>query len=354
MARYIGMDVHATTTSIAVIGPSGRRLGFHVVETNGKVIVEVLRTVAPPRYVCIEEGTHSSWLYEVLVPHTEQTVVSTVSEKRRPTRSKSDESDAFELAEKLRTNSIKTPVFKQVGEYGKLRELSRVYTMQMRDFVRVQNRIKAIFRSRAIAISGDAIYQPENRQRLVNKLPLNYRQAAYLLLDQYDALEQIHQKSRDKTLKEAREHSAIKLLATVPGIGEIRATQLARVIITPHRFRTNRQLWKYAGLAVVTNNSSDWVIDKRGQFIRSEVQHTRGLNRDYNSILKDVFKAAATTVIMKADPNCPLYRHYSTMIANKIKPNLAKLTLARQIASITYTIWKKEEKYNPAKVTTSS
>ena len=39
MKRYIGLDVHAASTTFAVIGESGKRLGTHVVETNGQALV---------------------------------------------------------------------------------------------------------------------------------------------------------------------------------------------------------------------------------------------------------------------------------------------------------------------------
>jgi transposase len=350
MTRYIGLDVHATSTTAAVMGPSGKRIGCHVVETNGKVLVELMRTIAPPRHVCLEEGTHSSWLYEVLTPHVEQIVVMAQSKKRGAMRSKSDQIDAFELADKLRTNSVRTPVYKQLGPFGRLRELCRAYTMQTSDTVRVQNRIKSMFRSRALPTPGKAIYQPEQRDEWIAKLPIKCHHAARLLLEQYDAQEKIRAKGQKLMLQEAQRHSAFKLLVTIPGIGPIRAVQLARIIISPHRFRSRSQLWKYAGFAVVTHGSAEWVMDKRGKYFRDTVQKTRGLNRDHNAALKDVFKGAATSVIMQADASCPLYRHYSAMIANKIKPNLAKLTLARQIAAITLAIWKKEEVYKPNKV----
>jgi hypothetical protein len=42
------------------------------------------------------------------------------------------------------------------------------------------------------------------------------------------------------------------------------------------------------------------------------------------------------------------------MIANKTKPNLAKLTIAREIAVITLSLWKKEAAYDPAKLIKNS
>jgi len=64
------------------------------------------------------------------------------------------------------------------------------------------------------------------------------------------------------------------------------------------------------------------------------VQQTRGLNINFNRTLKWIFKGAATTVIQQAGDD-PLYAHYHDMLASGTKPNLARLTLARQIASIT-------------------
>ena len=40
------------------------------------------------------------------------------------------------------------------------------------------------------------------------------------------------------------------------------------------------------------------------------------------------------------------------MIANKTKPNLAKLTIARQIAAITLSLWKKEVAYDEKAIQT--
>ena len=38
MERYIGLDAHASSCTLAVVGPSGKRLGSHVVETNARAL----------------------------------------------------------------------------------------------------------------------------------------------------------------------------------------------------------------------------------------------------------------------------------------------------------------------------
>ncbi len=60
MDRYIGLDAHALSGTLAVIGPSGKRLKSMVVETNGHALVEAIRGISGRRHVCLEEGTQSA------------------------------------------------------------------------------------------------------------------------------------------------------------------------------------------------------------------------------------------------------------------------------------------------------
>ena len=117
--------------------------------------------------------------------------------------------------------------------------------------------------------------------------------------------------------------------------------------MTPYRFRTRRQFWAYCGLGIVMRSSSDYVRDSRGQWVHANVQTTRGLNLNRNALLKYVFKGAATTVIGQG--TTALSDQYARLLANGVKPNLAKLTVARRIAAIVLTLWKTNQEYDPTK-----
>jgi hypothetical protein len=80
---------------MAVLGPSGRKLSSQVIETNGRALIEAIKTIPKPRHLCMEEGCQSSWLYEVLSPHVDELVVTGVTQSRGP---KSDARDALGLA----------------------------------------------------------------------------------------------------------------------------------------------------------------------------------------------------------------------------------------------------------------
>ena len=69
----------------------------------------------------------------------------------------------------------------------------------------------------------------------------------------------------------------------------------------------------------------------------------RGLNKDHNHELKDIFKGAAMRASIAAGP---LHDFYEALLAKGRKPTMARLTLARKIAAITLIIWKKEVRFD--------
>jgi transposase len=351
MEKYIGMDVHATSCTAAVMNAQGKRLGSHVIATSGAALVEFLKTQTGTIHLCIEEGTQSTWLAEILSPHVEQMVVTHVSESRGQ---KNDERDAFTLAERLRTGTLETCVFKQVGRFGTLRQLVRAHAMIVQDTARVQHRIKSLLRSRGLPATGKSMYNTARRAEYLAALPASARHAAELLFAQYDAVVPIRDRAHKELVAEAHRHPETRWLESCPGIGEIRAAQIAAVVVEPERFRTRRQFWSYCGLGIVMRSSADWVQTAQGKWTRAQVKQTRGLNQNHNHMLKYVFKGAATSVLQIQNSQEPLRASYERMLAGGTKPNLAKVTLARKLAAIALALWKKKEVYDPAKWTTTS
>jgi hypothetical protein len=121
MERYIGMDVHAASCTLAVISEKGRKLKDFPVETNGQALVEAVRMNTGHKHLVFEEGLQSAWLYETLSPHVDELVVAGITQSRGP---KSDKRDAYGLAEKLRVGNLDKHVFKAPRQFTQLREFS--------------------------------------------------------------------------------------------------------------------------------------------------------------------------------------------------------------------------------------
>ena len=217
MDRYIGLDAHASSCTLAVVGPSGKRLGSHVVETNARALIEVLRGIPKSRHMCLEEGTLTGWLHEVLEPHVEELVVTGVGKSRGP---KSDKRDAFGLAEQLRIGAIKTRVYKGRGQFMRLGNLAKAYGFLVGDTVRVKNRLRSVLRSRGVGYgAGQSVYAKREREQWLGKLPEATMAQAGLLYEEHDALVALRRKAEKAMLAEARKHRELARADDVPGSG---------------------------------------------------------------------------------------------------------------------------------------
>jgi transposase len=169
------------------------------------------------------------------------------------------------------------------------------------------------------------------------------RRRAELFYQQLDALSVVRHTVRGELLAESRKHQAVKILRQIPMIGPLRTALLLALMQTPHRFRSKRQLWTYSGLGVETHDSAQHrYVD--GQLQRSKKpQQIRGLNQNHNHEMKRIFKSTAMSASLCAGP---LQDFYAGLLAKGMKPEMARLTLARKVAAITLTLWKKGERFD--------
>ena len=155
---------------------------------------------------------------------------------------------------------------------------------------------------------------------------------------QLDALRPLRHEVWRELSAESKKHKATKLLCQIPSIGPIRAALLIALIQTPQRFRTKRPLWKYSGFVIEMHSSADYRSVK-GQLRKSSKRITvRWLNRDCNHDLKNLFKSAATIASVKPGP---FQEFYAALVAKGMRPEMARLTLARKIATIVLIVWKR-------------
>jgi len=338
-AKYIGLDVHQATISVAVRDSAGKLVMEAILETKAETILQFIRGLRGSLHVTFEEGTCAAWLHDLLKPHVTHVLVCDPRKNALlKSGNKNDRIDARKLADLLRTGLL-SPVYHGEAGVRKLKELARSYLAITRDLTRVMSRLKALYRSWAIPCAGEQVYAPRHRAEWLAKITEpGVRRRAELYYQQFDALAALRQEARRELLAESRKHSAVKLLRQIPSIGPIRAALLVALIQTPYRFRTKRQLWAYIGLALKTYTSGEY------RFVGGQLQRTkkvlaiRGLNRNHNHDLKNIFKGAATRAASTAGP---FQDFYQACVSRGMKPHLARLTLARKIAAITLLVWKK-------------
>lgn len=343
MERYIGIDAHSDSCTCSVISPTGRRTTTTVLPTTERALRDFVRSVRRPLVVVMEEGNQSDWLYEVLRPHADDVLVV---QPPRTRGLKNDRIDAERLARLARLNEPGRLIFKSPQTLAALRHAAKIYRTTRQDLTRARARLKLLTQSRGLHASSRELLDKDVRKAWVEQLPSALRPRAELLGLRIDHAREAHERAREWMLRESRGVQAIQRLESIPGIGEIRAAMIVSTIISPHRFRTKRQLWSYSGLAVVVHSSSDWERHHDGVRRRRGHQRVRGLNRNRNPVLKEAFTGAAQQIVSKMSGH-PLHTFYKRHVDNGMKPNVARVVLARKLAAIALAIWKKEEEYDP-------
>jgi len=334
--NYIGMDCHISTLDFAVVNETGRLVKASSVATSVNNFMEFVKKVPPPRTIYMEEGTLAAWALEVCVCYGEKLVITDPKENHwiGSSGQKGDSIDALKLAQLARGSYIKE-IHHPVGQRRRFRELMQAYHDTVRSEVRIKCKIKAKFRQNGIQCIGDTVYAKNHRQEWRDKLP----QEATLLLIleglwlQLEQLEQTEKEILEAARAQAKCYPEIKHFEAIPGIGFINAATISAILETPYRFANKRKVWMYAGLGLMKKSSAGKLYSEK-------------LSTNYNRLLKYTIKQAAEAAI-RAEDN-PFRRKYLDMtLLHRIAPNLAKLTIARDMLTTMWAMWKKGEKYNP-------
>lgn len=345
--KYVGLDVHQATTVASVREENGRLIARAIVATEGEAILEFIGGLRGSVHVAFEEGTQAQWLYDLLRPRVARVVVCDRRGEKK-SGNKGDDGDADLISHRLRCGDLRA-VYHGSKDRAVLKELARTYLNLVEDSVRAMLRLKSLFRARAIKTPGKSVYDVEQRSEWTGKLAdRGARFRAEALYAELALLKEWRSKAKAALLAEAKKDPSWKVLRSIPFFGPVRVALLLAVMQTPWRFRTKRNLWAYSGLAVVTHSSADYEIVQGQARRRRRAPLTRGLNRNHNRILKDVFKGAATGAATRTGP---LQEYYRQMVSRGTAEELARVTLARKLAAVTLRLWKKGELYDPTQLT---
>jgi hypothetical protein len=173
--KYIGLDVHQATISVAVLDSTGKLVMESILETKAATILEFFAGLRGTLSVTFEEGTWAAWLYDLLKPHVAKLVVCNPRKNALlKDGNKSDRIDAHKLAELLYLNKLSSVYHGETG-VRMLRELARSYLTIVKDLTRVMCRLKAVYRSWAIPCAGRDVYYTRHRAEWLGKIKEAWR-----------------------------------------------------------------------------------------------------------------------------------------------------------------------------------
>lgn len=345
--KYVALDIHSATTVASVRAEHGQVIARSILPTEAPALTQFIRGMRGSVHLAFEEGTQAQWLFELLAPLVQRVIVCDRRGERR-SGNKGDFPDADELSEQLRRGALR-PVYHGSASRTTLKELTRAYQNLVEDSTRVMLRLKALFRARGIATPGQRVYHPTGRTAWLAQLTdRGARVRAEILYTELDVLRAERPRVKTAMLAEARRDPARRVLRAIPFLGPVRVALLLATLQTPWRFRTKRHLWAYAGLAVVTHTSAEFIFVAGQPVRRRRAPLTRGLNRNHHRVVKDVFKGAATAATGRPGP---LQDFYHALLAGGMRAELARVTLTRKLAALTLRLWKTGAAYDPTQLT---
>lgn len=332
---YTGIDIHCKHCYITVLDSEGNIFMSSEFDTSAKELIETIKSIPKPNKVAFEETGTADWVYRTISPYANEVIVCDPRQNSwiAKSRQKSDNEDSYKIAKLLQGNFIKSIYHTPDKQMAALKRLIMHYHDQVRLSTMLKNKIKAVYRQHGIYCQGKTVYDPVKRHEWLDKLknPFNALPLKNLYAEM-DFYEQIIRNIRKIIAHSSRKHPQIKLFTAIPGVGSITAVSFYAIIDTPFRFANKRRLWSYCGLGLENRESDGAKEPKR-------------LNRWCNRLLKYVLLTAAKSAM--ACKGNRFTRQLHKLQLNGVPLSHARLTIARSICAIMYSIWKSGKEYEP-------
>ena len=339
---YIGADVHSNSIEMAIMNRK-KIVHRYTIPTSISAVAGVLDGLSGKKYLTIEEGPMSGWLYRNLHRKVERFIVAD------PRRNKlissdgdhDDKIDAAKLAMLLSGGYLREIYHSDDDRRVELKHWVSLYHDRVHDAVRHINKIRARCRMHGVTIPRKVIRQPEHRDAWLCHLkhPALAKQLLMLWVG-YDATAQQARMAKQQLIHLSQKYTIIRLWKQLPGIGFIRAVTMFAYLDTPWRFKRKNKLWKYCGVGLQRTASG---TDKKGRPKPAMLKLPRAANRT----LKNAVLGAALSAIHQKQNS--FKKDYERMVRNGIIPSNARHTVARKLLTTMWGMWKRSCQFDPDK-----
>jgi transposase len=154
------------------------------------------------------------------------------------------------------------------------------------------------------------------------------------LLDELELLEQQLSEAEQAMESALQKTGYAEQLLGIKGIGVVTAASFLGEVGDPLRFRSDRQIARYAGYNLVEDSSgkskSGTIISKRGR-----------------KQLRSILYQMAFTMVGGNEEMKALYRHLTTRKNNPLKKKQDLVVISQKIITVIYSLLKKQETYDP-------
>jgi transposase len=269
MSVYVGIDVHRKRSQVAVVTEDGKvQLNKNTV--NGtEPILRLIGDLPPGTPVAFEAAFGWSWLADLLQDYGfEAHLVHPLRCKAiASARLKNDKVDAATLAQLLRADLL-PEAWIAPHPVRQLRALLRHRAGLVRLRTMLQNRIHAVVADFGYDRAGSYLTGPGRGWLAGLELPAISRELVTDYLAVIDGLAPVIERIDGELRQHAKTDPRVKVLTTLPGVGQFTALVMLAEIGDISRFASARKLASWAGLTPTVRGSDRTVrhghISKQG------------------------------------------------------------------------------------------
>lgn len=263
---FIGMDLHQKTSTFAVKSKDGKLIDEKMVPTDKKTIGKFLSSYAGASLVL--EPVSQWYCYADFIESLglKVTIANPVKVKAiASARIKTDSIDAKTLADLLRADLMPASYHapKEVRDWKAVVRL-RMSLVRLR--VQVKNKIHALLWKEGIKTPCALFSKKGQRWLDALQLPEPAKTAVETYKSLLGTLDALVKEADERVVKTANGDENAKLLATIPGIGQLSALTVMAEIGDVARFPSAHKLMGYAGLVPSTYASGGKV--RHGKIIK--------------------------------------------------------------------------------------
>src|SRR5512140_134806 len=314
MSVYVGIDVHRKRSQVAVVAGDGKvQLNRNVVN-GSEPMLRLIGDLPAGTPVAFESAYGWGWLAQLLEdygfdPHL---VHPLRCKAIASARLKNDKVDAATLAQLLRADLL-PEAWLAPAEVRQLRALLRHRASLVRLGTQQRNRIHAVVADFGYDRAGSYLSGPGRGWLAGLELPAISREVVADCLAVIDGLAPVTGRIDGELHQHARADPRVKVLRTLPGVGEFTALVMLAEIGDITRFGSARKLASWAGLTPTVRGSD------------LKVRHGH-ISKQGSAWLRWVMNQAAQTA--KRSPD---FAATSSSIARRRGKNIATIAISRKL-----------------------
>lgn len=336
----IGIDLGDKKHAICALGKDGEVLQEFTIRNDAEALLG-LAEAYPKARVAMEVGTHSPWISRLLKGAGLEVIVANARRLRAiyDNDRKCDRTDAMMLARIARLDSQMLHPIKHISEPSQRDML----LLKLRDSL-VRQRVGLVNCARAclkslglrIKLKTSAASVPQVREALSSHDAMLAAVLEPILAAIEESCKRIAEYDQQIARAIEERHPQAAKLRSIGGVGPITSLGFVLSIEDPERFKDARDVGAYVGL-----------VPRRDQSGNSDKQLP--ISKTGSTYLRKLLVQCAHYILGPFGKDCELRRHGHKLMGRggKAAKKRATVAVARKLAVVMLTLWKKQTDYQP-------